>query len=373
MDFNLSQEQEMLRDSVKRFVREHYGFEARRTLACSAQGLSREHWRTYAELGWLAMALPEEAGGLGFSFIEVALLMEEFGRGLVLEPYVSTAVVAARIIERSPASALREKALAALIGGERMLAIAHAEPGSRDDLARAQTRAQSRDGSFVLDGIKSMVIDGASAQQFLVTATVAGEPGYSLFLVDRESPGLAVEPYDLIDGSRACDLRLSRVTVNAAQRLAAAQEAGERVEEAIDRGTVARIAEAIGAMESVMQITSQYLKTRVQFGQPLGKFQALQHRMSEMFVETQESRSSLYRAIAHLDGEARARRAAVSAAKVAVAASARFVGAQGIQLHGGIGMTEEYSIGHYFKKLVAFEKIWGDSDWHLSRFLLNHG
>ena len=373
MDFNLTEEQQMLRESVKRFVREHYAFETRRALARSSDGMSREHWRTYAELGWLAIALPEEAGGLGFSFIETALLMEEFGRGLVLEPYVSTAVVAARIIERSPASALREKVLAALVGGERMLALAHAEPGSRDDLQRAQTRASQRDGSFVLDGVKSLVIDGASAQQFLLTATVAGDPGYSLFLVDRETAGLIIEPYDLMDGSRACDLRLAGVTVSAAQRLAGAAEAGALVEEALDRGTVARVAEAIGAMEAVMQITAEYLKTRVQFGQPLAKFQALQHRMAEMFVETQESRSSLYRAMAHLDGEPRARRAAVSAAKVAVAGAAKFVGAQGVQLHGGIGMTEEHSIGHYFKKLTAFEKIWGDSEWHLARFISNHG
>jgi alkylation response protein AidB-like acyl-CoA dehydrogenase len=372
VDFNLSEEQEMLRDSARRFVREHYGFEARRALASSTEGISRQHWRSYADLGWLAIALPEEAGGLGFTFVETALVLEEFGRGLVLEPYVSTAVVAARLIERARDFALRGDTLAALIAGERMLAVAHAEPGSRYDLDRAASRAHRRADAFVIDGHKGVVIDGPCADQFLLTATVAGDEAYSLFVVDKDTPGLVADSYQLIDGSRACDLRLSAVSVSASRLLAGPAAARELVEEALDRGTVARIAEAVGAMEAVMQITSDYLKTRIQFGQPLGKFQASQHRMAEMFVETQESRSSLFRAIAHLDGDSRARRAAVSAAKVAVSAAAKFVGAQGIQLHGGIGLTEEYSIGHYFKKLTAFEKIWGDAEWHLSRFVANH-
>jgi alkylation response protein AidB-like acyl-CoA dehydrogenase len=371
VDFNLSEEQQMLRDSARRFVREHYSFEARRSLITSEEGISRDHWRTYAELGWLAIALSEEAGGLGFSFAETALLAEEFGRGLVLEPYISTAVVAARLIERAPRSAVRQEALESLIAGERILALAHAEPGSRDDLDQAAAVAQPRGDSYVISGIKSVVIDGALADQYLVSARIAGDPTYSLFLIDRIDPGLESMPYELIDGSRACDLCLSGVTVDASRRLAGPAEAREFVEEALDRGTVARVAEAIGAMEAVMRITSEYLKTRIQFGQPLGKFQALQHRMSEMFVEVQESRSSLYRAMAHLDADVRARRAAVSAAKVTVAGAAKFVGAQGVQLHGGIGMTEEYSVGHYFKKLTAFEKIWGDSEWHLSRFIAN--
>jgi alkylation response protein AidB-like acyl-CoA dehydrogenase len=369
VDFNLSDEQQMLRDGVRRFVREQYGFEARRALAKGADGYSREHWHTFADLGWLALGLPEDVGGLGCSFVETAILLEEFGRGLVLEPYVSTAVLCARILERCGNRELRADRLSHVATGELILALAHDEPGSRFDPERAGATARPAPEGFVLEGTKTLVLDGAAADQFIVSAAVSGDHAPSLFLVPRSAASLDVRSYPLIDGSRAADLHLRGVVCPPGARLAGPEQGADLLGAAFDASTMARIAEAIGAMESVMRITSEYLKTRVQFGQAIGKFQALQHRMAEMFVEVQESRSALYRGMAYLDADPAARRAAVSAAKVVVGDAARFVGGQGIQLHGGIGITEEYSVGHYFRKLAAFEKIHGDSDWHLDRFI----
>jgi len=372
MDFNLSEEQQMLRDGATRFVREHYAFEARRALAKSELGYSREHWQTYAELGWLALGVPEDAGGLGCPFTDTAILLEELGRGLVLEPLVSTTVLCARILDRCENPGARGELLGEVAVGSTILALAHDEPGHRFETARADVAARPVGDGFVLDGIKILAVDGQAADRFIVSATLAGDPVPSLFVVPRDAAGLTIETYQLIDGSGAADLRLAGVACDADARLAGPGRAAEILEEAFDAETVARIAEAIGAMDAVMAITAEYIKTRVQFGQPIGKFQALQHRMSEMFVETEKSRSALFRALAFLDADPMVRKTAVSAAKVAVADAARFVGAQGIQLHGGIGMTEEYSVGHYFKKLVAFEKMHGDSDWHLTRLVADY-
>lgn len=367
MDFNLSDEQQMLRDSANRFVREEYGFEFRRALAKTNTGYSAAHWKTYAELGWLALGLPEDVGGLGCHFSDTAILMEELGHGLALEPFVSTAVLCARILDRCENAQARSDLLSEIATGDLILALAHDEPAHRFDVARADVQARREGGGFVLDGVKILVVDGQAADRFIVTATVAGDRAPSLFVVPRDAQGASLEVYPLIDGGRGADLRLKNVACPVTALLAGPQRATDILEEALDAATVAHIAEAIGAMDAVMAITAEYIKTRVQFGQPIGKFQALQHRMSEMFVETEKSRSSLFRAIAYLDAEPAVRKAAISSAKVAVAGAGKFVGGQGIQLHGGIGMTEEYSVGHYFKKLVVFEKLHGDSDWHLAR------
>ncbi|WP_210148000.1 acyl-CoA dehydrogenase family protein [Aromatoleum petrolei] len=358
----------MLRDGARRFVREQYDFEARRGLSRSEVGHSSTHWKTFAELGWLALGIPEDAGGLGCSFNETAILLEEFGRGLVLEPFVSTAVLCVRILDRCENADVRLQVLAEVTSGEAKLALAHDEPASRFEPGRAATSARAHGDGFVLNGTKMLVVDGPSADRYIVSATVDDDPAPSLFLVPNDVPGLTLGAYPLIDGGRAADLRFADVACPAAARLAGPQRATDILEEAFDAATVARIAEAIGAMEAAMAVTNEYIKTRVQFGQPIGKFQALQHRMAEMFIEVEKSRSSLFRALAHLDAETVTRKAAVSAAKVVVAAAGKFVGGQGIQLHGGMGMTEECSVGHYFKKLMAFDKLYGDSDWHLLRY-----
>ncbi|HSV35085.1 MAG TPA: acyl-CoA dehydrogenase family protein [Ramlibacter sp.] len=368
MDFNLTDEQQMLRESAARFVREQYGFEARRKWVADG-GWSRERWSQYAEMGWLSLSIPEALGGLGCSFVETALVAEELGRGMVLEPFVGCAVLAARLIERGDApgfAAQREALLAGIADGSAITLLAHSEPGSRFELDSVKARAKPTPAGWVIDGTKMMVPGAPAAAHFIVSARVEGE-GTALFLVHREA--VLLSSYPLIDGTRAGDLELHGVAVGHDALMAGPGSAVAVLEEALDRAALAQVAEALGCMEAVLALTSEYLKTRHQFGQPIGKFQALQHRMAEMFVEVQETRSILYRGMAHLEGEAAARRQAVSAAKVMLGSAGRFVGGQGIQLHGGIGVTDEYQVGHYYKRLLALEKIYGDSDWHLDRFI----
>jgi alkylation response protein AidB-like acyl-CoA dehydrogenase len=368
MDFNLTGEQQMLRESASRFVREQYGFEARRKWSAEA-GWSAQRWGQYAEMGWLSLSIPESLGGLGCSFVETALVVEELGRGMCLEPFVGTAVLAARLIERGDGpgfAAGREQLLGGIADGSVIALLAHSEAGSRYELDGVECRARAGSNGWLLDGVKMMVPGAPCATHFIVSARIEGQ-GIALFLVPRHA--VVLEPYSLIDGTRAADLALTEVLLGPDAMLATPACAGSLLEEALDRAALAQVAEALGCMEAVLALTSEYLKTRHQFGQPIGKFQALQHRMSEMFVEVQETRSILYRGIAHLEGDAATRRQAVSAAKVMLGSAGRFVGGQGIQLHGGIGVTDEYQVGHYYKRLLALEKLYGDSDWHLDRFI----
>lgn len=368
MDFNLTDEQEMLRDGARRFFREHYGFEQRRAILAGDSGFSAERWGRYAELGWLALGQPEEVGGWSCSFVETAILMEEFGRALVLEPYVSTAVLCARILERCGTAEVRCSALTSMVEGKARFALAHHDPGGRYDAQQIAVVATRRDDDFLLKGWKGCVLDAPAADCLIVSARLEGEERVALFLVDAAAPGLRMNAYPLIDGTRAADVALEDVQVAASYKLAEGAVVDELLQEALDRATLARIAMALGAMESVLQMTAEYLKSRVQFGQPIGRFQALQHRLAEMFVEVQETRSILCCGLAHVDAQAARRSAMVSAAKLVTANAARIVGGQAIQLHGSIAMTAEYSAGHYYEHLLAFEKIHGDADWHLDRF-----
>lgn len=368
MDFNLTDEQQMLREAASRFVREQYGFEARRKWAADG-GWSRERWGQYAEMGWLSLSIPEALGGLGCSFVETALVAEELGRGITLEPFAGCAVLAARLIERADApgfDAQREALLAGIADGSAITLLAHSEPGSRFETDSVKAQARPTDTGWVIEGTKMMVPGAPSAAHFIVSARIEGQ-GAGLFLVHREA--VVLQAYPLIDGTRAGDLELHGVAVGKDAMLAAPGSALPLLEEAMDRAALAQVAEGLGCMEAVLALTSEYLKTRQQFGQPIGKFQALQHRMSEMFVEVQETRSILYRGIAHLDAAPATRKQAVSAAKVMLGSAGRFVGGQGIQLHGGIGVTDEYQVGHYYKRLLTLEKLYGDSDWHLDRFI----
>lgn len=358
----------MVRDSARRFVQEHYRIEQRRAVSKTELGFSLEHWRSMSDLGWLALAVPEELGGLGCSFVELALLLEEFGRGLVLEPYVSSAVVCGHILDKCENAPARAATLSAMAEGRRRLALAHQESAQRYELMPVSVEAKREgEGFFRLNGVKSLVLDAPAADQFIVSARVEGEENFSMFLVDRAAAGVKLEAYPLVDDSRAADIELDNVLVPRSAVLTGAARSRPVLEEALDRATLACVAEALGAMEAVLQLTADYLKTRVQFGQPIGKLQALQHRMAEMFVEVQEVRSILYCGIAHLNAEASVRGPVISAAKMVTLEAARIVGSQGVQLHGGIGMTDEYAMGHYFKKLLAFEKTYGDGDWHAER------
>ncbi len=368
MDFNLTDEQQMLRDGARRFFREHYGFEQRRALLASESGFSAECWARYAELGWLALGQPEESGGWACSFVETAILLEEFGRALALEPYLSSAVLCGYILGRCSDARAGGAALQEMMKGRTRLALAHEEPGDRYDADFPGLVATRRGDGFLLQGTKSCVLDAPAADRLIVSAQPGGENGLALFLVDAATPGLRMNAYPLVDGTRAADIVLDGVRVPAACLLAGGAAARDLLHEALDRATLARVAMALGAMESVLQLTADYLKTRVQFGQPIGRFQALQHRLAEMFVEVQETRSILCCGLAQMGGPAAQRSAMVSAAKVVAVNAARIVGGQAIQLHGSIAMTAEYAAGHYYEHLLAFEKIHGDADWHLDRF-----
>jgi alkylation response protein AidB-like acyl-CoA dehydrogenase len=367
MDFDFTDEQEMLRDAARRFAGEHYSFDARRRVLATDEGFSRAVWQSYADMGWLGLGLPDDVGGLECSFVESLLLMEEFGRVLALEPYASSALLCARIVDQSASPQHRAELLPTFVAGRELMALAHSECGRRYPREPVSCTAAAVGEGFVLRGAKTMVYDAPSADHLLVSARLGDAP--ALFVVPRAGEGVSVKGYRLIDGTRAGDVVFRDVRLPASALLIRPARALDVLEEALDRTILAQIAEALGAMETVLAITSGYLKQRIQFGVTIGTFQALQHRMSEMFIETQEARSMLFRGIAFLTAERTGRAAAISAAKVVAANAAAFVGSQGIQLHGGIGMTEEYAVGHYYKKLLVFGKRYGDVDFHTTRFL----
>jgi alkylation response protein AidB-like acyl-CoA dehydrogenase len=367
VDFNLTEEQAMLREGVSRFVMENYGFEVRRAIAASDPAFSAAQWQSFADLGWLALTLPEDAAGLGCTAIESALVTEQLGSALVLEPYATTAVFAARILELAADPVIRQSSLSAIGEGRLRVAVAHDEPGARYDLRRVTTTAHRHGGGYLISGAKLLAPHAPGADQLIVSARVGDGEGYGLFLLDRGAPGVQVRSYRLLDATPAADIDLHEVSVDAPALLVDSEQGPRVLEEAIDRLLLAQVAYALGAMQSVLEVSAEYVKSRVQFGQPLFKFQATQHRLAEMFVEVQEVRSILYCGLAHLDAERATRRRMVSAAKAVAAQAGRLVGGLGIQLHGGIGMTDEYRVGHYFKHLVVFEKLYGDTEYHLSQ------
>jgi alkylation response protein AidB-like acyl-CoA dehydrogenase len=368
MDFNLSDDQMMLRDSARRFVSREYSIDRRRSLAASELGYSAQHWQSFGDFGWLGLGVPEAQGGLGCSFVESAILMEELGRGVVLEPYASTAVLCAHILSecQNPATL---QVIQDLMAGKSRVALAHGEPQQAAGGGALKTRALRTAGGFELQGEKFLVIDGHSADYFLISARLECQHDDSLFLVPRHASGLAIKSYPLIDDSRAADLNFETLALGPEAILPAPVSAGALIDEAIDRAILARAAEAVGAMEAVMGITAEYLKNRSQFGQPIVKFQALQHRMAEMFIKVQEARSILYCGLAHIDADAAAREKAIAAVKVVVGSAGSSVGGSAIQLHGGIGLTAECSVGFYYKKLLAFDMMYGNVDQSLERLI----
>lgn len=363
MDFDLSDEQQMLRDSAERYLRDNYNFETFRAIANEENAISESQWQAMAEMGWLLVELPEALGGLGCSFLETAVLVEELGRAMVLEPVMSTAVIGAHMLLQA-GTPQQQALLGDLAAGKLRLALACEEAGGRYSLdADLVTRAEAVDGGYQLDGHKTVVLDAPSAHKLIVSASVGGELG--LFLVDSDAEGVMLSSYPLINSARASDISFSGTRLDSSALLCAGAEATALLQEVCDRAVLAQAAMSLGAMEKVLDVCAEYLQTRQQFGQPIGKFQALQHRMSEMFVEVQASRSALYHGLAHIGAAAPERSVAMSQVKVTVAKAAHFVGAQGIQLHGGIGLTEEYPIGHYFRYFTFLEKSYGDRDYHL--------
>lgn len=358
MNFDLSEEQAMLRDAAARFVREAYGFEHRRKLAASEAGFSPEYWSQYADFGWLALNLPEDVGGLGCSLVETVVVMEQLGRGMALEPIVSSAVLCAKLVDLSGAQAQREALLPAVASGELKLALA------ASDAIGSHTRATRADGGgYRLDGRKTLAIDAPSADRLLVVAELDGAP--AVFVVPADAAGVALSPYPLLNGARAADIALEAVVLDPAALLAAGAPAQAALDEALDWARIAGMAAAVGSMEACMELTAEYIKQRSQFGQTLSRFQALQHLMADMFVDAQQSRSMLYSALAAAQDPARRARA-VAAAKVVIGTAGTRVGANGIQLHGGYGVTDEYAISHHYRQLLVLDRLYGSADEHLA-------
>ncbi|MDP6353203.1 MAG: acyl-CoA dehydrogenase family protein [Alphaproteobacteria bacterium] len=375
MDFSLSEEQQLLKDSVERFVRNDYGFDTRRALAEGDLGHGPDNWATFAELGWLAVPFAESSGGLGGGSVECMILMEAFGRGLVVEPYLHSVIVAGGLIEAAAEDSRRRDLLSGLIAGERILAFAHVEPQARFTLHDVATTAVADGDGWRLAGHKAVVFHGAAADRFVVSARTAGDSrdrsGISLFLVDRDTPGLAIRAYRTVDGLRAAEVTLDEVTLGSDALIGAPGVAIDAIEPVIDRATAAVSAEAVGIMDALYAQTLDYLKTRQQFGVPIGKFQALQHRAVDMFMACEETRSMVYMATLKLDAPAVERARAVSAAKVQVGQAGRLVGQEAVQLHGGMGVTDELIVGHYFKRLTMIDTLFGNADHHLRRFAEN--
>lgn len=365
MDFSFTQEQQALQDSVKRFCEREYGFEQRRAYIQNQNTELESHWHTFAGLGWLGAGLEEEAGGFGGGPVENSVILEQFGSALVVEPLIAH-IIAVQLLKESEDGAASEL-IEAMVAGERRLVLAHFGPRARGDLDEIGAVAEESAGGIRLRGHKSLVHGAAYADSFLVSASDGD--GVSLFHIDADTPGLECQVYRTLDNHQVADLWFDDVAVNKTQLIGRRGAARGWVEAAIDHGIVGLCAEAVGAMEAAMLMTRDYLKTRQQFGTTLNNFQALQHRMADMVIQTELSRSMLYQALAALaQSDPMARKRGVSAAKVQIAESGVFVGAQAIQLHGGIGVTEEYAVGHYYKRLFVIAQLYGNADYHRDRF-----
>ncbi|MDP3511687.1 MAG: acyl-CoA dehydrogenase family protein [Sulfuritalea sp.] len=367
MDFNYTEEQLALQDTLRRFIAKDYPFEHRRALAKSADGFDRAAWKTFADFGILALPFPEDFGGLNGNAVDSMLVMEMLGRGLALEPYVSTVVLCGGLIRDAGSAAQKEALLPMTAGGDLMLALAHHEPGARYALDQVATTATAQGEGWQLDGAKAVVL-GAPAADKLIVSAMDGK-GMSLFLVDARAPGVSLRSYPTQDGARAADVKLAGVQVGAEALIGPAGAALPVIERAIDYASAALCAEAVGIMSALNEVTLEYLKTRKQFGVPIGKFQALQHRMADMVIATEQARSMATLAAVRVDSPDSAERSrAVAAARAYIGTQARLVGQQAVQLHGGMGVVDELNVGHYFKRLTMIGLTFGDADYHLGRF-----
>jgi alkylation response protein AidB-like acyl-CoA dehydrogenase len=372
MDFSFNDEQRMLRDSLSNFLADTYDFDARKKAIGAAPGWRPEIWRALAQdLGVLGAALPEEKGGLGGGPVDTLVVMEEMGKALVVEPYLETVVIGAGLLKRIDTPAAAE-AVGEIIGGERIVALAWGEPKGRYDANDVSTRA-GRDGSgWRLDGRKAVVTGAPMAHQLIVTARTSGDQrdthGVSLFLVDKAGPGVTTRDYVTVDGRQASEIALDGVSLSADALLGEEGAGLPLVEQVLDEARAALCAEALGVMSQLLAQTLAYTKQRRQFGHAIGEFQVLQHRMVDMFIQHEQAVSMTYMATLKLDQPARERAKAVSAAKAFVGKACRFVGQNAVQTHGGIALTNELALSHYFKRAAMIENELGSVDWHLARY-----
>ena len=371
MDFSFTEEQSMLRDTVASYLADHYSFDQRKAALGKEPGWSPAVWKAFAEeLGILGAPFSEELGGLGGGAIENMIVMEEFGKALVVEPYLGTVVIAGGFLKHSGHPQAAEL-IGQIIAGEAIFAFAYAEPQGRYNLADLKTAAKKDGGSWVLNGHKAVVIGAPYATHLIVTARTAGgqrdAQGVSVFIVPKDAAGVTTRDYPTVDGFRASEVYLENVKVDAAALVGPEGHGLPLVETVVDEAIAATCAEACGVLRKLHEGTVEYTKQRKQFGQPISSFQVLQHRMVDMFIGVEQSISMTYMATIKL-GDAGERAKAAAAAKVQIGKACRFVGQNAIQLHGGMGMTDEMAIGHYFKRATMIESAFGSTDHFLARY-----
>lgn len=372
MDFNHNEDRRMLENTLSRYVREQYDFETRMKIAGADEGYSAEKWAEMAELGIIGALFNEEDGGFGGSGFDLMVVFEQIGRGIVVEPFLASAILGGGLLA-DLGNDDQKAMLDDVIAGGKTLAFAHSEPTSRYSLSDVTTTATKSGDGWILNGHKAVVAGGDSADTLIVSARVSGdrmdENGIALFVVDAGADGVDRRQYGTVDGYGAADIVLRDVSVGADALLGAEGDTFAAIEKATARGVLALSAEALGAMEVVKDMTLEYLRTRNQFGVPIGRFQALQHRMADLLMEVEQARSIVINAAGALDGDRLAREKAVSAAKNLIGRVGRLVAEEAIQMHGGIGMTWEFSMPHYAKRIIMLDHMLGDTDHHMERFI----
>jgi len=372
MDFSFTEEQTLLRNSVQKFIQNAYDFETRRKVSKSDAGWRKEIYGQFAEMGLLGVAIPEDFGGLGGSAVDTMIIAEEFGRGLVIEPWLQNAVIAAGILKAAGSTAQKEELLASIAAGESIFAFAYAEPQGRYNLADLVTTAKKSGDGYVLNGHKAVVLGAPFADKLIVTARTSGgqrdADGVTIFVVDKGAKGVSTRDYPTVDGSRASEVTFENVSVGADAVIGEVGKGLATVELVADQAIAALASESTGAMKVLNDTTIEYAKTRKQFGTPIGKFQVLQHRMVDMFMNYEQSVSIAYMVTLKLEEEEAERKKAASAAKVQIGKAGRFIGQSAVQIHGGMGMTDELNVGHYFKRLTMIDTLFGNVDHHLKRY-----
>lgn len=373
MNFELSDEQRLLQDSVARFVQDNYALEKRIKLVATSQGFSSELWTTIAELGWLALPFDEADGGFGGGPIDTMVIMEQLGKGLVLEPFFANVVLGGGVLKRAANPQQKAELLPGFIDGTRQLTLAYAEEQARFDLHDVTTTARADGDAFVINGHKSMVANAATASQLIVSTRTSGgqvdENGISLFLIDADAEGVSMENFPTVDGLRASEVTFTDVKVDAQNLLGELDQGFTTLNAVANDAILALCAEAVGAMEVLYKDTVTYTQEREQFGHPLADFQVLQHRMVEMFMEYEQCKSLLYRAtLEAAQGDSATAQRSIHALKHLVGKTGIFIGENAVQTHGGMGMTEELKIGHYFKRLLIIDAQFGNADFHLQKF-----
>lgn len=372
MNFELSAEQQMLKDSVERFVADHYSLEQRQGYTRLKGGFSKERWQDMADLGWIGLAFSETDGGFGGTAIDVMLLMEAFGQGLMVEPYLATAILGGGLIAREGNDAVKTEILPSVIEGRTHLALAFSEIESRFDLDHVATRATASDDQLVINGQKSMVIHGGTADHLLVSVRTDGaqtdQHGITLVRVDAGTDGVKITGFPTVDGLQAAEITFTDVSVPQSNILGKMNEGYAALETAVMYGILAVSAEAVGAMEMLYKDTTAYIQEREQFDHPLAEFQVLRHRMVDMFMEYEQAKSLLYRATLEVDQQGAAAMRTVHALKHFVGKTGISIGEAAVQSHGGMGVTEELRIGHFFKRLLVIDALFGNSDHHLALF-----